>query len=59
MGFHDQLGIAPKPVANTLSASMEEQGSREFILDPNAKDMGCAGFQESNSKIWWTVIMGG
>ena len=43
----------------TLAAWMEEPGSREIILEPRAIDMGFSWFQESNGKIWWTLVMGG
>ena len=43
----------------TLAAWMDEKGTREVILDPNASDMGFAWFQEPNGKIWWTLLMGG
>nr|WP_072792765.1 CAP domain-containing protein [Cognatishimia maritima] len=43
---------------DTLAAWMEEPGSRAVILDPVATDMGFAWHQESNGKIWWTLVMG-
>ncbi len=49
--FEDEL--------ETLAAWMEEKGTRDVILDPNAKDMGFAWFQEPGGKIWWTLLMGG
>lgn len=42
----------------TLAAWMEEQGTRDVILSRNATNMGFAWFQESNGKIWWTMLMG-
>lgn len=42
----------------TLSAWMETPETREVILDPRARDMGLSWHQESNGKIWWTMIMG-
>lgn len=42
----------------TLGAWMEEQGPRTVILDPAATDMGFSWHQESNGKIWWTLVMG-
>ena len=42
----------------TLSAWMDQSDTREVILDPRARDMGFAWFQESNGKIWWTLIIG-
>ncbi len=43
----------------TLAAWMDETGTREVILDPNAVDMGFAWYQEPNGKIWWTLLLGG
>jgi len=43
----------------TLAAWMEEPGSRDVLLDPQAVSMGFAWFQERNGKIWWTLITGG
>lgn len=43
----------------TLAVWMEEQGTREVILDPLAVDMGLGYLQESNGKLWWTLLMGG
>ncbi len=43
----------------TLSAWMEDPGTRRVILDPSARDMGFSWFQEPNGKIWWTMILGG
>lgn len=42
----------------TLGAWMELDDTRKVILDKDARDMGFAWFQESNGKIWWTLIMG-
>lgn len=42
----------------TLAAWMEEPGSRDVILSPDARDMGFSYFQESNGKIWWTLVLG-
>ncbi len=43
----------------TLAAWMEGPGTRAVIMDPDARDVGFAWFQESNGKIWWTMVMGG
>ncbi len=43
----------------TLSAWMEERSTRDVILNRKARDMGFAWYQESNGKIWWTLLMGG
>lgn len=42
----------------TLSAWMEQDDTRRVILDPNTDQMGFAWHQESNGKIWWTLVMG-
>lgn len=43
----------------TLAAWMDEQGTRTVIMDPKARDLGFAYFQEPGGKIWWTMITGG
>lgn len=42
----------------TLAAWMEEPGTRDVIMSPEARDMGFAYYQEANGKIWWTLVMG-
>jgi uncharacterized protein YkwD len=42
----------------TLAAWMAEPSTRSVILDPNARQLGFAWFQEPNGKIWWTLILG-
>ncbi len=42
----------------TLAAWMEQPDTRRTIMSGNARDMGFAWFQESNGKIWWTMVMG-
>ncbi|WP_166417721.1 divisome-associated lipoprotein DalA [Cochlodiniinecator piscidefendens] len=41
----------------TLAAWMELQDTRGVILDAEAVDMGFSWHQESNGKIWWTLIL--
>ena len=43
----------------TLAAWMEKSDTRDVILAPGASNMGFSWHQESNGKIWWTLIMGG
>jgi len=43
----------------TLAAWMDEVGTREVLMDPRAAQMGFSWFQESNGKIWWTLVLGG
>ena len=42
----------------TITAWMQEPGSRRVILDRDARLMGFAFFQERNGKIWWTANFG-
>ncbi len=42
----------------TLTAWMELPATRSVIMDPKARTMGFSWFQESNGKIWWTLVMG-
>ena len=42
----------------TLAAWMEQPDTRELLLDADADDMGFAWHQESNGKIWWTLVTG-
>lgn len=43
----------------TLSAWMVLPDTRNVILDPEARDLGIAWFQETGGKIWWTLVTGG
>lgn len=43
----------------TLAAWMEVPVQRQILLDPAARDLGFAFFQETSGKIWWTLITGG
>jgi uncharacterized protein YkwD len=43
----------------TLGAWMELADTRAVILDPAARDVGFAWFQEPGGKIWWTLVTGG
>ncbi|MEM9755635.1 MAG: CAP domain-containing protein [Pseudomonadota bacterium] len=42
----------------TLTAWMQAPASRDVILDPAARDLGFAWFQEPTGKIWWTLVTG-
>jgi uncharacterized protein YkwD len=42
----------------TLSAWMTEPDKRERILDPRARDLGFAWYQEQTGKIWWVMNLG-
>ena len=43
----------------TLAAWMEQPDTRRIIMTPEAKNLGFAWHQESNGKIWWTMVLGG
>lgn len=43
----------------TLAAWMAEPATRDVILDPAARDMGFAWYQEPSGKLWWTLVLGG
>ncbi len=43
----------------TLAAWMTDPNSRAIIMNPDARFMGIAWFQEVNGKIWWTQVLGG
>jgi hypothetical protein len=42
----------------TLSAWMTQPDTRDVIMDPSATEIGFGWFQESNGKIWWTLVTG-
>ena len=42
----------------TLSAWMEQPDTRDVVLDPNARNLGFAYYQDSTGKIWWTMVTG-
>lgn len=42
----------------TLAAWMGQPDTRTVILDPKARHMGIAWFQEPAGKLWWTLNMG-
>lgn len=41
----------------TLAAWMRQPNTRGVLLDAEATEMGFSWFQESNGKIWWTLVM--
>ena len=43
----------------TLGAWMDQDDTRRIIMSPDARNMGFSWFQESNGKLWWTLVMGG
>ncbi|PUB17151.1 CAP domain-containing protein [Yoonia sediminilitoris] len=42
----------------TLAAWMAQPDTRAVIMDPAARQMGFAWFQEPAGKLWWTLNMG-
>jgi uncharacterized protein YkwD len=42
----------------TITAWMAEPDNRAVLMDPDARDMGFAWYQESNGKLWWTLVTG-
>ncbi|CUH64937.1 hypothetical protein TG4357_01587 [Thalassovita gelatinovora] len=42
----------------TLGAWMDQTDTRRVILDPTVTDVGFSWYQESNGKIWWTLVLG-
>lgn len=42
----------------TLGAWMRTPDQRAVLLDPAVTEIGFAWFQESNGKIWWTLVTG-
>lgn len=42
----------------TLAAWMTQEDTRAVILEPRARFMGFAWFQETGGKLWWTLNMG-
>ena len=43
----------------TLAAWMAQPDTRDVIMDPTARELGFAWYQEPNGKIWWTLVTGG
>lgn len=43
----------------TLNAWMQVRDTRDVIMDPSARDLGVAWYQEPSGKIWWTLVTGG
>lgn len=42
----------------TLAAWMRESDTRDVLMDADANEIGFSWFQESNGKIWWTLVLG-
>ena len=41
----------------TLAAWMEQADTRDVIMDPAARRLGVAWYQEPAGKIWWTMVL--
>lgn len=42
----------------TLGAWMGQPDTRRIIMSRNATEIGFSWYQESNGKIWWTLVVG-
>lgn len=42
----------------TLTAWMAQADTRDVVLDPAARNLGFAWYQEESGKIWWTLLTG-
>ncbi len=42
----------------TLSVWMQSPDQRQVLLDPRMTEIGLSWYQESNGKIWWTLVTG-
>ena len=42
----------------TVREWMLDEGTRETLMDPRAREMGAAYFQQPDGKLWWTVVTG-
>jgi uncharacterized protein YkwD len=42
----------------TLAAWAGQADTRAILVDPAARNLGFAWFQEPNGKIWWTLVSG-
>ena len=41
----------------TLAAWMDQADTRDVVMDPAARRMGVAWYQEPAGKIWWTMVL--
>lgn len=42
----------------TIAAWMGDPDTRNVLMDPKARQIGISWYQETDGKIWWTVVMG-
>jgi uncharacterized protein YkwD len=42
----------------TLAAWTSDPATRAVLVDPQARDLGFAWFQEPSGKLWWTLVIG-
>jgi uncharacterized protein YkwD len=59
MALGENISETYETELETLSAWMQVGGTRAVVLDPAARDMGFAWYQEPNGKIWWALVTGG
>lgn len=43
----------------TLNNWMQNRDTRDIVMDPSAREMGIAWYQEPTKKVWWTILIGG
>lgn len=43
---------------STLNNWMQNRDTRDIVMDPTARQMGIAWYQEPSRKIWWTILIG-
>jgi uncharacterized protein YkwD len=64
-----RVGYSGKLIGELISETFEtelqtlgdwsgQEDTRGVLLDPRATEVGFAWFQESNGKIWWTLLTG-
>ena len=58
-GLGENISETYETELETLSAWMQVQGTRAVVLDPAARNLGFAWYQEPTGKIWWTLLTGG
>jgi len=42
----------------TLTAWLDRRDTRAILLDPRAREIGFAWYQDSNGKLWWVLTTG-
>lgn len=57
--FGENISETYQTELETLSVWMAAADQRAVILDPQARELGFAWYQEEGGKIWWTMVTGG